>query len=112
MTDHLSTWHFAPTAATAANLRHEGLGPGSIRVTGNTVVDAIMHVHALVRRDGVRPPVLLRGGPVITVTAHRRENFGEPLFRICRALRTIVDDHPDVQIVFPGHPNPNVRSVV
>ncbi len=113
MTDHLATWHFAPTEAAAANLLREGLGPGSIRITGNTVVDAVVHVHDLVRRMGVRPPAHVRpGARLITVTTHRRENFGEPLRRICRGIRTITEEHPDVQVVFPVHPNPSVRAVV
>jgi UDP-N-acetylglucosamine 2-epimerase len=113
MTDHLSTWLFAPTDAAATNLFREGLGPGSVRVTGNTVVDAVLHVRGLVRRLDIRPPVSVRPGTrIITVTSHRRENFGPPLIRICRALRTIADEHADVHIVFPVHPNPNVRAVV
>lgn len=113
MTDHVATWHFAPTEAAAANLLREGLGPASVRVTGNTVVDAIMHVRDMVERHGVQPPARIDPGRrVLTVTSHRRENFGEPLRRICRAVRSIADEHPDVQVVFPVHPNPNVRSVV
>jgi UDP-N-acetylglucosamine 2-epimerase len=113
LTDHLSTWHFAPTEAAAANLYREGLGPGSVRVTGNTVVDAIMHVHGLVRAHHVAPPVRVDDGcRLITVTSHRRENFGAPLRRICRAIRTIVERHADVRVVFPVHPNPSVRGTV
>jgi UDP-N-acetylglucosamine 2-epimerase (hydrolysing) len=113
MTDHLSTWHFAPTAAAAANLHREGLGPGSVRVTGNTVVDAVLHVRHLGEQLGIRPPIPeVDGRRIITATMHRRENFGQPLLRICRALRRIADDHDDVQVVVPVHPNPNVRGVV
>jgi UDP-N-acetylglucosamine 2-epimerase (hydrolysing) len=112
LTDHLSTWHFAPTEAAAANLIGEGLGPGSIHITGNTIVDAVLHVRNIVERRAVPVPIAVPSGRrIITVTAHRRENFGEPLVRICRAVRAIVDEHRDVHVVFPVHPNPNVRAI-
>jgi UDP-N-acetylglucosamine 2-epimerase (hydrolysing) len=113
LTDHLARWHFAPTESAAANLLSEGLGPGSVHVTGNTVVDAVLHVWELAIQTGVAPPAPIGPGQrVITATVHRRENFGEPLRRICRALRLVVEREPNVDLVIPVHPNPNVRPVV
>ena len=104
----LATWHFAPTASSRDNLLREGVPAEAIHVTGNTVVDALLDVAAR--------PGLEIGVPVdpdkrlILVTSHRRENFGEPFLRICRAVRRIVEARPDVQVLYPVHPNPNVRD--
>src|SRR5438094_4006093 len=76
LTDHLATWHFAPTEETAANLLAEGLGPGSIHVTGNTVVDAVQYVWDLVVERRLPSPVPVEGDQrLIVATVHRRENF-------------------------------------
>lgn len=110
----LASLHFAPTEVARANLRGEGIPADSIFVTGNTGIDALLMT---VNRDyRFRDPVLasldFRGKKVILVTAHRRESFGAPLGDICRAIRTLVQARPDIEVVFPVHPNPNVRSVV
>jgi len=107
LTDALATYHFAPTATAKENLLREGVEPASVSVTGNTVIDALLDV---AERPG--PPVagVPAGGRIILVTAHRRENFGEPLANICAALREVADNFPDVRIVYPVHPNPNVRK--
>jgi UDP-N-acetylglucosamine 2-epimerase len=111
--DHLCDWHFAPTESAAANLIREGLDPGSVHMTGNTVVDAVLHVAGLLRGEGGALPVdLAPERRLITATMHRRENFGDPMRRICSALRSIADRHPEVEVVVPVHPNPNVRTVV
>ena len=106
--DVLARYLFAPTPAAAAVLRREGHPGSSIHMTGNTVVDAL---RAIVRRTpGGRAPARPRH-PLIVVTSHRREHFGEPLRRICQSLIAIARRRPDVRIVFPVHLNPNVRSV-
>ena len=106
---HLATWHFAPTSGARSNLLREGIDAGRVTVSGNTVIDALLMTAA---RDiplglGIDPTRRL-----VLVTAHRRENFGAPLRAICRALRTLAQRNPQVQFLFPVHPNPNVKSVV
>lgn len=105
----LAHWHFAPTGRSRENLLAEGVRVGSIHVTGNTVIDALLET---ARRDLPLPLDLPVDRRVVLVTAHRRENFGAPFREICRALRTLSQAHPDVQFVYPVHPNPNVTAVV
>lgn len=107
----LADLHFAPTRTARDNLLREGVPRGRIRVTGNTVVDALRAIRA--SKAKWRVPVLDRIAPgqrVVLVTAHRRENFGPGFERICRALRMIVERNPDVAVVYPVHLNPNVRK--
>jgi UDP-N-acetylglucosamine 2-epimerase len=110
--DDLASFHFAPTARARENLLREGVKAGSIFVTGNTVIDALLGVAGRPRAGGganaagtAVPPA----GRLILVTAHRRENFGAPLTSICRALRDVADAFPDAAIVYPVHMNPNVE---
>ncbi|TMK83273.1 MAG: UDP-N-acetylglucosamine 2-epimerase (non-hydrolyzing), partial [Actinobacteria bacterium] len=104
LTDHIAQFHFAPTGLAAANLRTEGVSPSSIHVTGNTVVDAVLHVRDLVGRGGLVPPVpIAPDRAVVTATIHRRENFGAPLRRICGALGTLVERNKGVEVVIPVH---------
>ncbi len=110
MTDTLAELHFAPTELARRNLLAEGVNEDSIHITGNTVVDALLR---LVRagsdvEDGVLAELLSMGTPLVLLTAHRRESFGEPLHRVFRAVRRIVDRHPDVRVLYPVHPNPHV----
>ena len=98
--------HFAPTEGSAANLRKEGLTDG-VHVTGNTVIDALLWAAERVDTAPFLPPT---GKKLVLVTAHRRENHGEPLENVCAALRDIAD-RGDVKILYPVHPNPNVRNV-
>lgn len=114
----IATWHFAPTAAARDNLIAEGKNPTRIFVTGNTVIDTLLHFsqaidHDTTMRDelAARFPFLDRNKRLILVTGHRRENFDGGIERICTALRTLAT-RGDVQIVYPVHPNPNVRNVV
>ena len=112
----LADMHFAPTQRARENLLREGVPESSILVTGNTVVDAVLRIAACpdpddaslerVRRFAARVERLL------LVTAHRRESFGEPLRAVCQALSRILELFPDTGIVFPVHPNPNVRGPV
>jgi UDP-N-acetylglucosamine 2-epimerase len=106
--DVLAQYLFAPTPAAAAALRREGHPAATIHMTGNTVVDAL---HAIAGRTRRRPPARRPTHPLIVVTSHRREHFGEPLRRICLALIAVARRRPDVRIVFPVHLNPNVRAV-
>lgn len=109
VTGRLARWHFAPTESAKRNLLAEGILSENIVVTGNTVIDALYN--AGTRCHAYEPPVAL-GKRLILVTAHRRENFGEPLVEICRAIKYLADTRHDVEFLFPVHPNPNVRDVV
>ncbi len=115
--DHLSDWLFAPTERAARNLRAEGIERGRVWVTGNTGVDAL-HMAVRDERFGRTPlpwpPDLARrlGRRLVLVTAHRREHLGEPLRRVCRAIRAIAERRPDVDVVYPVHKNPKVRAIV
>jgi len=108
VTDAVATLHFAPTATAAANLEAAGVSADSITVTGNTVIDALLDVAGRQYDEPLPVPTDKR---IVLVTAHRRENHGEPLERICKALRDVADAFPDVRIVYPVHLNPNVQRV-
>ncbi len=113
LTGVLADLHFAPTAKAKENLLREGIDAKSIFVTGNTVIDALK---ATVREDYTfnhreLDSIDFRQKRVLLVTTHRRENLGEPMREIYLALRDIVDNYPDVEIVFPVHKNPAVRGM-
>lgn len=112
LTGVLSDHHFAPTPLARANLLREGIDPALIHLTGNTVVDALHTISA--RPHQVQEPqlraALESGRRLVLVTAHRRESFGAPLREAFGALRTIADEHDDVVLLYPVHPNPNVRQ--
>jgi len=111
--DHLSDLCFAPTQRAAENLLREGIDPKSVHVTGNTVIDTLLEVTSDPCFFKIQPPVGLQGDRrLILVTAHRRESFGPPLVRICRALVQIARENEDVEIVYPVHLNPNVQGLV
>lgn len=100
-----ATLHLAPTAAAAANLRAEGIAEGGILVVGNTVVDAVRRI----RRS--RPSAPPAEPPLVLVTLHRRESFGEPIARVLGALRALAEQNAGrIRLVYPVHPNPNVDS--
>lgn len=103
----MAALHFAPTAGSAQNLLREGVPATSVQVTGNTVIDALLWAAERVDPAAFAPPP---GKRLVLVTAHRRENFGQPFEQVCAALRQLAD-RPDVQLVYPVHPNPNVRDV-
>jgi UDP-N-acetylglucosamine 2-epimerase (non-hydrolysing) len=104
-----ATLHFAPTSAARANLIAERVPDESIVVTGNTVIDALLMVRDLRIAHGIE---LTPGRRLIVVTAHRRENFGAPMRGMLRALKAITERWPDVEIVYPAHPNPEVRGAI
>ena len=113
---HFTTLHFAATEGAAENLRREGVRSGAISVTGNTGIDAILHMRDQLERGEARGrdwSFLDQSDPrkLIVVTAHRRESFGEAFEHICIALRQLAD-RPDVRIIYPVHPNPNVTEPV
>jgi UDP-N-acetylglucosamine 2-epimerase (non-hydrolysing) len=110
----VADWHFAPTEGARINLLKEGVHEEVVYVTGNTVVDTLL---AMVDdRVPLQPPKLTQldfvRRKVILVTAHRRESHGERLRQICCALWTLVKRNPDIEIVYPVHPNPNVECTV
>ena len=113
---HLAALHFAATESAAENLKNERIPAAAITVTGNTGIDAVLHMRDLLERGlgkGRDWTFLDNPDPrkLIVVTAHRRESFGPPFERICIALRQLAD-RPDVRIVYPVHPNPNVTGPV
>ena len=113
---HLADLHFAPTEQSKRNLLREGIEPERIVVTGNTVIDALFHVRKRVEagRDGLerRFPGIDFGRRMVLVTGHRRESFGAGFSSICRAIRRVASRHPEVEIVYPVHLNPNVQRPV
>ena len=113
LTGGIATLHFAPTATAHANLRAEGIPEGRIFITGNTVIDALHHT---VRPDYVLPAELgsvdFAEHRVLLVTTHRRENLGEPMRHVYRAIRDIIEELDDVEVIFPVHRNPKVREIV
>jgi len=109
--DHVSDWHFAPTEQARQNLHREGVSDRSIRVTGNTIVDAVLDIAARPCPPEVSA-LLAPDVKLVLITAHRRENFGPPLRDICRAIEQLAVLHKDVRFIYPVHLNPNVREPV
>jgi UDP-N-acetylglucosamine 2-epimerase len=110
----VADWHFAPTTRARDNLLAENIPAQDILVTGNTVIDALQLALPRARAQG-RPPGVPELGPqrrLVLVTAHRRESFGEGLLSLCDALLELVRTHPDIELVYPVHPNPNVGGPV
>ena len=111
LTDVLTDLHFAPTNAARANLLAEGIEPSQVHVTGNTVVDSLLVIAPMLGR--AEAPLLRsiledERSRLVLLTAHRRESFGQPLRDVFRAVRALVDEHDDVRLLYPVHPNPNV----
>jgi len=104
----LAKWHFAPTTSSSDNLIREGVPEKDILVTGNTVIDALLMTAGA---DIELELDLDESKRLILVTSHRRENFGEPFLNICHALTALAEHNPDIQILYPVHPNPNIREV-
>lgn len=105
----LARFNFAPTEQSKKNLLKEGKAPETIYVTGNTAIDALK---TTVREDYSHPELeWAKGSRLILLTAHRRENLGEPMHHMFRAIRGIVDETPDIKVIYPIHMNPVVRQV-
>ncbi|WP_281271456.1 non-hydrolyzing UDP-N-acetylglucosamine 2-epimerase [Billgrantia montanilacus] len=119
LTGALAELHFAPTPLSQKNLIDEGVAPAKVTVTGNTVIDALLRVVKKLESDIVFQTKFLEKfqfikpeSQLILVTGHRRESFGGGFVRICQALRETALMHPQIQIVYPVHLNPNVREPV
>ena len=115
----LTTLHFAPTQGSRSNLLMEGVSEEQVFVTGNTVIDALhLAVEKVQGRKPIIPgldPALMNGHselPLVLITGHRRESFGERLRSICLAIRDLAAQFPHIPFVYPVHLNPNVRSTV
>lgn len=104
----IAAFHFAPTELSKRNLLNEGKKEESVYITGNTAIDALK---TTVRDDYCHPELeWARGSRLIMLTAHRRENLGEPMYHMFRAIRRIVDETPDIRVIYPIHMNPVVRQ--
>lgn len=104
----VAKYNFSPTELSKNNLLREGKNPDSIYVTGNTAIDALK---TTVRKDYTHPELeWASDSRLIIITAHRRENLGEPMHNMFRAIRRIMDEHPDVKAIYPIHMNPVVRE--
>ena len=119
LTGALTRYHFAPTDTSKQNLLNENVDPSNIAVTGNTVIDALLWVKEKLDTDPAMQaklamlfPMLDTDKKLILVTGHRRESFGDGFERICEALRQIASKHPESQIIYPVHLNPNVQVPV
>lgn len=105
----ISKFNFAPTELSKQNLLKEGKDPDSIFVTGNTAIDALK---TTVRENYTHPELeWAKGSRLIMITAHRRENLGEPMRHMFKAIRRVMDEHPDVKAIYPIHMNPVVREI-
>ena len=105
----ISQYNFAPTELSKQNLLKEGKDQKIIYVTGNTAIDALK---TTVRRDYTHPELdWANGSRLIMITAHRRENLGEPMRHMFKAIRRVMDEHPDVKAIYPIHMNPVVREI-
>ena len=113
LTGALTDFHFAPTETAKNNLLAEGVDAAKIFVTGNTVIDAL---YKIVRNDfkftGELEKINRTDKKIILVTTHRRENLGEPLRQVYKALKKLLEEFPNVEVIFPVHKNPKVREVV
>ena len=106
----VSKFNFAPTEKAKQNLLNEGKSPSSIFVTGNTVIDALK---TTVRTEYTHPELeWAKNSRLIFITAHRRENLGQPMHNMFRAIRRVMEEHPDLKALYPIHMNPLVRSAV
>jgi UDP-N-acetylglucosamine 2-epimerase (non-hydrolysing) len=119
LTGAIATLHFAPTETAKENLLREGFSERNIKVTGNTVIDALLFARsrlADVAWSGVSSEKwfsnLREGADLVLMTGHRRENFGDGLERICRAIQMLAADLPEVDFLYPVHLNPNVQGPV
>ena len=114
LTGAIADIHFAPTSTSKNNLLKENIDPAAIVVTGNTVIDALQTTVKADYRftDSGLQKALAGGKRLILVTTHRRENLGEPMRHVYQALRKVLENHPDVEAIFPVHKNHKVREIV
>ena len=114
LTGSIADMHFSPTSTSKGNLLRENVDEKNILVTGNTVIDALQ---TTVREDykfedAELNKVFASGNRLILMTTHRRENLGEPMRHVYRALKSVLETHSDVEAIFPVHKNPKVREIV
>ena len=114
LTGSIADMHFAPTSTSKANLLKENVNPETILVTGNTVIDALQTTVKADYEfaDAEFNKIFARGTRLILMTTHRRENLGEPMRNVYKALRKVLETHADVEAIFPVHKNPKVREIV
>lgn len=114
LTGSIADMHFAPTSTSKANLLKENVDPETILVTGNTVIDALQTTVKADYEfaDAEFNKIFARGNRLILMTTHRRENLGEPMRNVYKALRKVLETHTDVESIFPVHKNPKVREIV
>lgn len=126
ITGRIATYHFAPTLLSKQNLLNEGVNEKKIFVTGNTVITALKMVlekihfeknlqiviHQQLLDCGYDIHRLISDKKMVLITGHRRENFGEGFSNICNALKMLCEKYPDVDFIYPVHPNPNVRGPI
>jgi UDP-N-acetylglucosamine 2-epimerase (non-hydrolysing) len=117
LTSRIADYHFAPTQKSKQNLLNENIIERSITITGNTVIDALLWAQEKLKtyEDGEISQLKQVVDPakkIILVTGHRRENFGDGFFNICKAIRQVAEENSDVQIIYPVHLNPNVQKPV
>ena len=114
LTGSIADMHFAPTSTSKENLLKENVNPEAIMVTGNTVIDALQTTVKVNYEfaDAEFNKIFARGNRLILMTTHRRENLGEPMRNVYKALRKVLETHADVEAIFPVHKNPKVREIV
>lgn len=116
LTARLTDYHFAPTIRAKTNLLKEGIADDHIFVTGNTIIDALIHsVDAVTKAPSALIQEIdewLDERPLLLITGHRRENHGEGFERICKALQIIAQNNPEIALIYPVHLNPNVQKPV
>jgi UDP-N-acetylglucosamine 2-epimerase (non-hydrolysing) len=112
MTTLLCEWHFAPTVAARDHLLRAGVTPEKISVTGNSVIDSLQWTVQHSTRATAIARILDTQRRIVLVTAHRRESFGAPFVELCKAFRQLVDQNPDIELIYPVHPNPEVEKPV
>lgn len=107
--------HFAPTEEAKQNLIKENYSEEQISITGNTSIDALFYTLKMTRNDDIVVPNLTTEvfkKPIVLITGHRRENFGQGFLNICKAINSLADDFPNINFIYPVHLNPNVRTTV
>jgi UDP-N-acetylglucosamine 2-epimerase (non-hydrolysing) len=112
VTDALSNLHFAPTEGAKAALLKSGVSEASILVTGNTVIDALLFATEKLSGESCAAADTAAMDRYILLTSHRRESFGAPIRNTFDAVRALIRKYPDLHVVYPAHPNPNVREAI
>ena len=126
ITSRITTYHFAPTELSKANLTKENISDDKIIITGNTVIDTLhlvinkikndielsSNLISTIKRSGYNTNRLKKEKKLVLITGHRRENFGDGFINICNAIKYLVEKYPNVDFVYPMHLNPNVREPI